>query len=1164
MKRKPNRLLTDTVREIRHTFTRFLSLLILSALAVCFLAGLRAAAPDMKLSADQYFDQQKLMDLHILSSLGLTEGDIKALAAQPDILAAQGSYSIDAILTLDARDLVVKVISYEEGSEINVPALQEGRLPQAADECLVEPLLLEETGLSIGDTITLDTGDGTYQDALSVDEVTIVGVATSPLYISIDRGTSSLGTGKVSAYLMLPSSAFTMDYYTDAYLLVDGAEELETYSEEYSQLIDDCAKELKPLALERCQLRLEDANDQITQAEQALAEGEKEAEASLQEGQEELDAARKELDEGWADYQEGLAAFQEESASAQKQMADAQAQLDNAKAQLDAGEKAYAEGLASLEAAKPALEEARKELDEGWLEYNSGKAQYQLGLTLYQAGTVALEAEASSRAAIQAASQAASQAAAQADAQAKQEAAASEAILPGSYQLVYARVYAQSYSKYYSAAYDAAYDTLYSQAYNDLLSSSRYQDLQEQKAELDEAKKQLDAAKAQLDAGEAQYQAGLQQQETGAQTLAATRKSLDEGWEDYNSGLKELTEGQKTMAEELKQGQEQLDQAKEQLEEGEAEYAQGYETYQEGKEEAEDQLNQARKEVEQAKRDVELLEEGQWYILDRDTNVGYASYSMDADRMSSLSTVFPLIFFLVAALVCLTTMTRMVEEQRTTIGGLKALGFSKRSIAVKYVGYGFLASAIGAVIGLAIGLTLLPWIICTAWLILYSIGDILYSFEPMTSLLACVASIGTVTLAALAACISTLSASPAELMRPKAPPMGKRILLERITPLWQKLSFHYKITLRNLFRYKKRFWMTVIGIGGCAALIVTAFGLRGSILGVMDMQYDEIYHYSAQVGLVDKVTPLEQQEVEDALDESNLVSGYLTCHTASYTAQSETYSVDCYLQTAESQEALAPFVSLRHRTNDDPVTLPDDGAVITEKMAILLDVEPGDTITLEGDSRVTIRVADITEHYIQHYIYLSDTYYEKVFGSPPEDNTILVDLSTDTDQAEELESQLVALDGVTSLTLITDTRDTFTSSLESIDYAVILIIVCAAALAFVVLLNLTSINITERMRELATLKVLGFYDRELSSYVYRENVFLTIFGVALGMVLGKLLHQWLVLTVEIDMLMFGRSLSLSSYLWAALLTAAFSLLVNLAAHRKLKDLDMVESLKSVE
>lgn len=1156
MKRKPNRLLTDTVREIRHTFTRFLSLLILSALAVCFLAGLRAAAPDMKLSADQYFDQQKLMDLHILSSLGLTEGDIKALAAQPDILAAQGSYSIDAILTLDARDLVVKVISYEEGSEINVPALQEGRLPQAADECLVEPLLLEETGLSIGDTITLDTGEGTYQDALSVDEVTIVGVATSPLYISIDRGTSSLGTGKVSAYLMLPSSAFTMDYYTDAYLLVDGAEELETYSEEYSQLIDDCAKELKPLALERCQLRLEDANDQITQAEQALAEGEKETEASLQEGQEELDAARKELDDGWADYQEGLTTFQEESAAGQKQLDVAKAQLDDAKAQLDTGEKAYQEGMASLEAAKPALEEARNELDAGWVEYNSGKAQYQLGLALYQASTVALEAEAASQAAIQAAAQAASQA----DAQAKEEAAAAEATQPGSYQLVYAKVYAQCYSKYYAAAYD----TLYDQAYNDLLSSSRYQDLKEQKAELEQAKKQLDAAKAQLDAGEAEYEDGLKEWENSSQTLAATRKSLDEGWEDYNSGLEELTAGQKTLAEELKQGQEQLDQAKEQLEEGEEEYAQGVQAYQEGKDEAEDQLNQARKEVEQAKRDVELLEEGQWYILDRDTNVGYASYSMDADRMSSLSTVFPLIFFLVAALVCLTTMTRMVEEQRTTIGGLKALGFSKRSIAVKYVGYGFLASAIGAVIGLAIGLTLLPWIICTAWLILYSIGDILYSFEPMTSLLACVASIGTVTLAALAACISTLSASPAELMRPKAPPVGKRILLERITPLWQKLSFHYKITLRNLFRYKKRFWMTVIGIGGCAALIVTAFGLRGSILGVMDMQYDEIYHYSAQVGLVDKVTPLEQQEVEDALDESNLVSGYLTCHTASYTAQSETYSVDCYLQTAESQEALAPFVSLRHRTNDDPVTLPDDGAVITEKMAILLDVEPGDTITLEGDSRVTIRVADITEHYIQHYIYLSDTYYEKVFGSPPEDNTILVDLSTDTDQAEELESQLVALDGVTSLTLITDTRDTFTSSLESIDYAVILIIVCAAALAFVVLLNLTSINITERMRELATLKVLGFYDRELSSYVYRENVFLTIFGVALGMVLGKLLHQWLVLTVEIDMLMFGRSLSLSSYLWAALLTAAFSLLVNLAAHRKLKDLDMVESLKSVE
>ena len=480
------------------------------------------------------------------------------------------------------------------------------------------------------------------------------------------------------------------------------------------------------------------------------------------------------------------------------------------------------------------------------------------------------------------------------------------------------------------------------------------------------------------------------------------------------------------------------------------------------------------------------------------------------------------------------------------------------------MGYVILSSVIGAVLGLAVGLTLLPWIICTAWSAMYTIGDIHYSFEAATSLLAAGAAVGTVTLAALLACFSTLAATPAQLMRPKAPPVGKRIFLERITPLWRKLSFHYKITLRNLFRYQKRFWMTVAGIGGCAALIVTAFGVRGSIMGVMEEQFDVLYHYSAQVGLVDEITPLELEEVEDTLSESGLVDDSLACRVETVTAQSESYTLDCYLQTTPSQEELSRFVELRHRTDDVPVTLPDDGAVITEKMASLLGVEVGDTITLDGESRVTITVADITEHYVQHYIYVSDTYYETLFGEAPTANTVLVDFPVEESGAGELESQLVSLDGVSSLTLLSDTADTFSSSMESVDYAVILIIFCAAALAFVVLMNLTNINITERLRELATLKVLGFYNREVSAYIYRENAILTVFGVLAGMVLGKFLHQWLILTVEVDMVMFDRVLDLSSYLWAAVLTVVFSLAVNLTARRKLRDLDMVEALKSVE
>ena len=1098
-----NRLVTDTLREVHHTFPRFLSLLVLSALAVCFLAGLRATAPDMKLSADAYFDQQNLMDLHIASTLGLTQEDVDAIAEEEGVASVQGAYTIDALVPMDNQEMVVKVLSYSGEGDVNQPALVEGRLPEGEDECLVEPLFLELSGLSIGDTISLDTGERDYADALSVEEVTIVGTANSPLYIALDRGSSTLGTGSVDAFLILPVESFTMDYYTDAYLLAEGASELETYSDEYEELVDQLAQQLEPLSKERSALRYDEASQAISDAEDELAQAEEEANQQLTDAEAEITSSRQELD-------------------------DAKKQLEDAKKQLDSGEAQYAAGMEQLESGWRALDAASLELEDGKEQYEQGQTAYQAALALYQIQAAAVERQLETQAELEASTQARTQAT-QAALQAATEAALED---PLSYMEVYNRVYEETYQ----SVYDTAYAQAYAQAQEN---SSQWQELQTSKAQLDQTKAQLDAAKAQLNQGEIEYRAGVRQLESSQRQLEASREELDQGWEDYETGLQQWEDGEKA-------------------------YQEGYESYTQSRQEAEDQLKDGRKEVEQAKRDLTLLEDGEWDILDRNTNTGYVSYSMDADRIANLAAVFPLIFFLVAALVSLTTMTRMVEEQRTTIGGLKAMGFSRGSIAIKYVGYGFLSSVIGAVLGLAVGLTLLPWIICTAWSAMYTIGDIHYSFEAATSLLAAGAAVGTVTLAALLACFSTLAATPAQLMRPKAPPVGKRIFLERITPLWRKLSFHYKITLRNLFRYQKRFWMTVAGIGGCAALIVTAFGVRGSIMGVMEEQFDVLYHYSAQVGLVDEITPLELEEVEDTLSESGLVDDSLACRVETVTAQSESYTLDCYLQTTPSQEELSRFVELRHRTDDVPVTLPDDGAVITEKMASLLGVEVGDTITLDGESRVTITVADITEHYVQHYIYVSDAYYETLFGEAPTANTVLVDFPVEESGAGELESQLVSLDGVSSLTLLSDTADTFSSSMESVDYAVILIIFCAAALAFVVLMNLTNINITERLRELATLKVLGFYNREVSAYIYRENAILTVFGVLAGMVLGKFLHQWLILTVEVDMVMFDRVLDLSSYLWAAVLTVVFSLAVNLTARRKLRDLDMVEALKSVE
>lgn len=1300
MKLRHNRIITDALREIRNTFSRFLSLLVLSALAVCFLAGLRATAPDMKKSADLYFDQQNLMDLHVLSTLGLTDKDAEALAQQPGVAAVERAYTVDAVVHLTDNDYIVKVLSFTEDPGINAPRLVEGRLPQNARECLVEPLLLEETGLQLGDTLTLDTGDGDYADALRTEAFTIVGTADSPLYVGTDRGTSSLGTGKVSAFVLLPLSAFSMETYTDFYLLAEGTESLLCYDDAYTDRIDSLTDSLEAFADQRARLRGEEvigeANEQLAEAEQELADAQAEAEQELSDAWAELADARAELDDGWAEYHDGVRELQDQVAEAEQEISDGQTELDDALVELNDNEQKLTDARAELDDGWQEYYDGRRDYEDGLDEYEDGYAQYEDGLEQYEDGLAEYragqrrlssaldqlndgEAQYSAgksqfdqfaqqlwTAAIQAglaggypSVDALLSAAAGGNAEAGnvlaavmagiheqlntqireleatlsglngelEKATQAVAALPGQITALEEQI-SQAEEAGASEEELAALRASLAELNNNLSTAresipqltagisqaqsglanlqaqvaqipadgaaviASYQTLLASRRELDDgwdeyydgmaqlraAKRELDAAKAVLDETEEELADGwteledarrqledaYQKLQDGEQELSDGRAELDDGWQDYYDGLQELEDARQTLAEETADAQAELSDARAELNDGETAYTDGLAEYEDGKAEAEDKIADARKELEQARRDIEDIEECEWYLLGRNTNTGYVSYSMDADRMGNLASVFPLIFFLVAALVCLTTMTRMVEEQRVTIGGLKALGYSKGIIAVKYVGYGFLASTVGALLGLAVGLTLLPWIICNAWNIIYTLGPIQYGLEPVTSAVACLAAIGTVTLSALGACFSTLAAVPAQLMRPKAPPAGKRVLLERLPFLWRRLSFNYKITIRNLFRYQRRFWMTVIGIGGCAALIVTAFGLRGSIFDIMDKQFEEIYGYTAQIGLVDKVTPGELREVTQALDEDPLAEGWLVCCSASMTAETDAYTVDCTVQVFPDQASMASFIHLRHRTGDGPVTLSDDGVVLTEKLASLLDVQPGDTITLDGDSRMEVRVADVTEHYIQHYVYMTDAYYETVFGTEPRQNLVLADYPVEDPAAEDLERELVGLDGVTSLTRMEDTREIYGSSLESVDYAVILIIVCAAALAFVVLYNLTNINITERMRELATLKVLGFYDGELSAYIYRENVILTVFGVAMGMVMGKLLHQWLILTVEIDMLMFGRQLSLSSYAYAVVLTVLFSLLVNLAAHRKLKKLDMVESLKTVE
>ena len=1071
MVKRKNRLLTDFIREVRHTYSRFLSILLLSALAVAFLVGLRATAPDMEYTADNYYDSHHLMDGYILSTMGLTQEDLQALAQADGVDQVEGAWSVDAT----AVDSIVSMRSMPEN--LNLLNVVEGRLPQQADECVTEQMLLTALGLEIGDTlsVTLEEAD---QDSLTRTSYTIVGTVQSPLYVGTDRGSTTLGSGSIDAFVYIPGENFDLDVYTTAYFTGDGMEALNSYSQAYADQLSALVDSLDPLAQERASLRDEEvrseAQKKLDDARSELADAQKE----LDDAKKKLDDARAELDSGWEDYESGLATLEQE----------------------------IKDGQAKLNAARSQLEESQTRYEQGKVDYQEGLAQYQEGQTAYEDNLAQLDAQ-------------------------------QEEVAKG-------------YEEYYDALKPFEGTPMYDQM---------VEQLAPQKAKLDEAAAQIQAGYTQLAQVKAQLEESKAELDAAQAQLQDAAQQLDTGWAEYQSG-------QQTLDQEEAKGRSQLAQAKAELDDGEAEYQKGLEEYQQAKADAQPELEQAQADIDQGQKELDAMATCEWYVLGRDTNSGFVSYSQDAERVDNLSSIFPVIFFVVAALACLTTMTRMVEEQRTQIGSLKALGFSRLAISQKYIGYAFVASLVGGLIGLGVGATLIPAVIANAFQIMYAIPGLDYKMQLPLFVLAVLAAVACTTGAALWACLSTLIDTPANLMRPRAPKAGKRVFLEYIKPIWRRLSFTWKVTMRNLFRYQKRFWMTVIGIGGCTALIVTGFGLHESIFDVLDKQFDEISLYDATVGLDEDLTEEQKQGIEDYLDGEEAVADYMFTYQQMMDASTTGTSYDVYLFAVDDVEEFGRFVDLRHRSDHAPVELDGSGVVIDEKLSELLGVSVGDTITLEGDQRVEAVVADITENYVYHYVYLTRDLYTQLYGEDYQNNVMLLAYQDGmgVDVSNQTSETLMKMDGVASYSYIATIRDSFEDSMDAINYAVVIIIVAAAALAFVVLYNLTNINITERRSELATLKVLGFYDGETTAYVLRENVFLTIFGVILGLVLGRFLHSWMVLTVEVDLVMFGRTAPPYAYVLAAALTALFSLIVNVAAHFRLKKIDMVESLKTVE
>lgn len=1011
----------DFWREIGHTKSRFFSIMILVALSVAFLSGLKATAPDMKHTGDDYLDSLHLADIQVLSTLGLTDDDIDALKAQKNIENAEGEYVLDAFASSDGAEAVVKVLSLSDQG-INDVLLREGRLPERADECVVEENMLELLDISIGDTIALEP-DSKMDDALAGEEYTVVGTVRSPVYIAVERGTSTIGSGTVKAYLYLPRDAFALDYYTAVYVRVSGAAELTAFYDEYDDYIDDVIDTLEAFGNERAALRhdslVAEATEKLDDAQQELDDAKAEADEELGKAQRELSDARKKLDNGWRDYRSG-----------QQELKDSRARLDEAYQSLRDGEQEYADGLAQYEASRR--------------EFEDQKAAAGAGMT---------------------------------------------------------------------AVTDPA------------ALAAMQQQMEQAQQQLDEAKAQLDASRAELDTGWQEYDDGEAQYASGAQKLADAYRNLQKGEQDYRDGLND---------------------------------------YEDGKAEADEKIADAQAKITDARREVADIESCEWYLFSRSYNPGYTGFGQDAERMANLASVFPIIFFLVAALVCLTTMTRMVEEQRVQIGSLKAMGYSGLAISRKYLFYGLLPSLAGGVFGLVIGYILFPKMIFTAYQIMYQMPDIELRAYPEISIFSVLAAVACTTLATLWACLATLRETPASLMRPRTPKAGKRVFLEYIRPLWKRMSFTHKVTARNLFRYQKRFWMTVIGIGGCTALIIAGFGMRSSLLFTMSRQYDDLFHYSAQVTLSDNALSTERQAVEDFLAGDERIVSYVPCEASSATVVTPSYSTTAYVEVMASDE-IGKVVDLFDYKSGDPITMGDEGVYIDQKLSELLKVSVGDTFFLDGDVRGDVTVAGIYEHYTGHFIYMTPGYYENALHADGEPNAYLLNFtSDDTDTCNAIFEKLLDMSGVATTSRMRDTQDTYMHSMERVDFVVVIIILAAAALAMVVLFNLSNINITERQRELATIKLLGFYDGEVSAYVYRENIVLTLFGILLGCFMGHWLHIYLVRSTEIDLMMFGRQTATSAYVYAAILTVLFSVAVNVLAHFRMKKIDMVESLKSAE
>ena len=1208
---KKNILRKDFIIEIKKTMGRFVSIFFIVALGVAFYSGIRASEPSMRITADQYFDDSELMDLKVMGTMGLTKADIKAIGKVSGIEAVEGGYSKDVLCPVGDNEKVVHMLSKEKN--FNQVSVVEGRLPEKAGECLVDEDFLSYTDLKVGDTVAFHSGDGeALTDSLVTDTYKIVGIGNSPLYISFGRGSSTIGTGEISGFVVVDKASFDMDVYTEAYVKVSGAEEKTAFTDEYNNLSDAAKEAVSAIEEERCAVRkqeiVDEANEKLADSEktvneksQELENAKKELESGKSKAAEELEKAKQQLTDGEA----GLADAKQQIADGETQLADAKAQLNDKQAQLDSAEAQYESGKAQLDQKEQELAAAEQTYLSNYAKYmpfiTAGKAQIAAGRTQIADGKKQLDEGLAPLKQLRDGLDGIEDGISQCDSGMAEVQKQLDGMDSDVYQ-EYVKIPEEDRNEE-QQAYVNKWENLNAQfagiqaqktqletAKSGLLAQAGFTteadldaqitSLTAQRDELDKKEAALLGQEQTLAAQEEELLSAGRQITDGKSQIAAARSQLDSTKSQITDGKAQILSAWAL----LNEKEDALNASKAQLASGEQELADGRSKYEQAAKEAEEQitdgqakitdgekqLTDAKQQIADAKAEIKKIENPKWYVQTReDALTEYQGYGDNADRMRSIGKVFPVLFFLVAALISLTTMTRMVEEQRVQIGTMKALGYGKAAIAGKYIGYALIATLGGSIFGVLAGEKILPFIIIYAYMILYKhLPAILVPYHMSYALQASVIAVACTLIATIASCYKELAAEPAELMRPAAPKQGKRILLERIGIIWKHLNFTWKSTVRNLIRYKKRFFMTIFGIGGCMALMVVGFGLKDCIYEIVSLQYEKVQFYDAATYMSDDISEENRQQLHDYLDQNADIKETIEARMQKTDVKSASGKKTLYLMVPSDNEKIEDFLSFHSRTNKDEVySLKKDEVILTEKMASLLNVKVGDELTIEDEDRgdQTVTVGAICENYMSHYLYLSPEKYEELYGVPAEYNTIIYSAKDGKDdQIEKIGTKLLSMDGVLNVSYTSSIEGRLDDMLRSLNLVIVVLIVSAGMLAFVVLYNLNNINITERQRELATLKVLGFYDGEVASYVYRENILLTIIGSVVGMVLGNLLHRYIILTVEVEEAMFGRQIHWQSYLYSFLFTVAFSLFVNWVMFYKLKKIDMVESLKSVE